>query len=224
MTGRDRRGVPHPADWYPIAPWNWILARVPIQSMMVLQQQQETPPPKGPIMITIVILATIALVIVGVTIVSATRDGYRRTPARMWDSNLESQARAPRSPSPPRPAASAERLVRSAYGAVNPASTMSTTCWVTASACARGQHAQRPRRSAASRARAPTTRRGTPPLPAARRHQPGRDIFVERHRRAARTPCGPSARQHSDCRRCSDRAGTVNAVRNSPGLSSAKRT
>ena len=36
-------------------------------------------------MITIVILATIALVIVGATIVSATRDGYRRTPARMWD-------------------------------------------------------------------------------------------------------------------------------------------
>lgn len=44
-------------------------------------------------MITIVILATVALVIVGATIVSATRDGYRRTPARMWTSNLESRTR-----------------------------------------------------------------------------------------------------------------------------------
>jgi hypothetical protein len=44
-------------------------------------------------MITVIILATIAVAIVGFTIVTALRDGYGRSADRMWASNLEGQSR-----------------------------------------------------------------------------------------------------------------------------------
>lgn len=45
-------------------------------------------------MITVIILAAVALVIATVTVVTAARDGYGRTPDRMSTSNLEQRTRS----------------------------------------------------------------------------------------------------------------------------------